>query len=359
MIDDDGIIYAASVGSSRLSAVYPNNGTVKWRFHANDWIYSSPAIDDNGVIYIGSHDDCLYAIYPNGTMKWKYRTYGELKSSPAIGDDGTIYVCSWDYYLYAINPNGSLRWKYDTGSWTETSPTIAQDGTIYVGNYIGRIFSINPNGGKNWHFDTGDSILSSPAVDKNGVIYVGSMDGYLYALNPDGTLKWKFLASDDGIQSSVAIAEDGTIYIAAYFKPSGGQGSYTYLYALEVIENEPPDKPTITGRLKGNPGKSYAYTFNAVDPDGDNVSYYIDWGDGTSDGWTDYYESGQDLNIAHTWNKINYFSIRCKAKDICGAEGNWTDLIIHIPRNRAVHNTLFLKFLEQFPLLERLLSFLF
>jgi outer membrane protein assembly factor BamB len=354
VIDDDGVIYAASVGSSRLCAVYPN-GTIKWKFHANDWIYSSPAIDTNEIIYIGSHDDCLYAIYPNGTMKWKYKTNGELKSSPAIGEDGTIYVCSWDYYLYAIYPNGTLRWKYDTGSWTETSPTIAQDGTIYVGNYVGRIFSIDPNGNKNWHYDTGDSIYSSPAVDKNGVIYVGSMDGYLYALNPDGTLKWKFLASDDGIQSSVAIAEDGTIYIAAYFKPSGGQGAYTYLYALEVIENQPPVKPTISGQTSGKVGQSYQYTFKSTDPDGDQIYYYIDWGDGDVVDWDGPHDSGVEVAFSHTWSTPGDYQITCKAKDPYEAKSDLGTLKVTMPRSRAVHNILFLKLLEQFPILRHLL----
>ncbi len=32
-------------------------------------------------------------------------TGGGVSSSPAIGEDGTIYVGSGDYYLYAINGN--------------------------------------------------------------------------------------------------------------------------------------------------------------------------------------------------------------------------------------------------------------
>lgn len=37
-----------------------------------------------------------------GTLKWRFKTGREVYSSPAIGQDGTIYVGSWDGNLYAI-----------------------------------------------------------------------------------------------------------------------------------------------------------------------------------------------------------------------------------------------------------------
>ena len=42
-----------------------------------------------------------------GRLKWKFKTKGDVESSPAVAQDGTIYVGSLDHYLYAINPNGS------------------------------------------------------------------------------------------------------------------------------------------------------------------------------------------------------------------------------------------------------------
>jgi len=51
---------------------------------------------------VGSYDDYLYAITPDGKLKWKFQTGYDISSSPAIGQDGTIYVGSSDRYLYAI-----------------------------------------------------------------------------------------------------------------------------------------------------------------------------------------------------------------------------------------------------------------
>lgn len=63
---------------------------------------SSPAIDVEGTVYIGSSDGKLYAINADGTLKWSFQTKGAIESSPAIGSDGTIYIGSNDNHLYAI-----------------------------------------------------------------------------------------------------------------------------------------------------------------------------------------------------------------------------------------------------------------
>ena len=44
-------------------------------------------------------------------------------------------------------------------------------------------------------------------------------------------------------------------------------------------DNHPPDKPMIDGPRMVGVGP-HDWTFKAIDPDGDNVSYEIDWGDG-------------------------------------------------------------------------------
>ena len=45
----------------------------------------------------------LHAIHPNGTLKWAYITGSYLRfSSPTIAADGTIYVGSHDNKLYAL-----------------------------------------------------------------------------------------------------------------------------------------------------------------------------------------------------------------------------------------------------------------
>jgi len=200
-----------------LIAVYlhaQTPGTLKWVFETNGIIDSSPAIGADGIIYIGSFDDNLYAINPDGTEKWVFETDGDVNSSPAIGADGTIYVGSFDDNLYAINPDGTEKWVFETGGNIFSSPAIGADGTIYVGSFDDNLYAINPDGTELWTFEIGSDILSSPAVDNFGTVYIGSWDNNLYAINPDGTQKWIF-QTGGWVNSSPAINTDGTIYIGS------------------------------------------------------------------------------------------------------------------------------------------------
>ena len=107
--------------------------------------------------------------------------------------------------------------------------------------------------------------------------------------------------------------------------------------AVTNIENNPPDAPEIYGPATGIVGLSYEFIFCTTDPDGDDVSYYIEWGDGTSTGWTLYLESGAYASFAYTWNKIDNYDIRCKAKDIHGSESDWSLRQIPIMKNKDIN----------------------
>jgi len=118
------------------------------------------------------------------------------------------------------------------------------------------------------------------------------------------------------------------------------------LTLVEPYSNNPPNKPTITGPTSGGAGTSYTYTFDSTDPDGDQVSYYVDWGDGTNTGWFGPYASGATQTKSHTWSSQRTYTIQAKAKDTNGAESGLSTLSVTMPRNRAV-NTPFLNLLQQ------------
>jgi len=351
VIDEDGIIYVASVNGKNICAVYPD-GTKKWDFKTGNLIYDSPALDEKGVLYIRSQDLYLYAIYKdNGTLKWKYKTDDWGGSAPTIGDDGIIYFGACDTYLYALYPNGTLKWRFSVG-WDAltSSPALDEDENIYFGCHAGYIFCLDSDGNEKWRYPTDEEVSAPVAIDKNGIVYVGSWGGTFYALNPDGTARWKF-KTGDYIMVSPAIGEDGTIYIASW------DG---YLYALEIIEidNEPPHKPTVDGPTRGIPRINYKFTAVATDPDGDNVSYFFDWGDDENSGWTGFVPSGTSIAKKYFWYHWDTYTVKVKAQDEYGADSQWTTLEVILPRNKSTYNSMFLWFLERFPILERLLNFL-
>ncbi len=192
----------------------------EWSFSTGNKIYSSPAIAQDGTIYIGSNDGYLYALDPNRTLIWPpFQTGGGIFSSPTIGDDGIIYVGSNDKNLYAIYPDGTQKWFYPTKDKVLSTPALDHNGIIYVGSNDGNLYAITSEKEEKWSVALGGWV-SSPIIGEDNTIYVGAgkvnlnypgqSTGRLYALEPDnGVIKWK---TEFNVSSRPAIGSDGTIY---------------------------------------------------------------------------------------------------------------------------------------------------
>ena len=278
-IADDGTIYIGA--ADKMCAVYPN-GTIKWQYKTGNAIRASPVIGQDGTIYVSSHDGYLYAFHPNnGTVKWKLKVAGGLScySSPAIDDNGIIYVGT-RYDFYAINPNGTVRWMHDGGGCYYGGPTIDYDGTIYAAGGE-RLWAFTPDGKEKWNIEIGD-YHSSPAITNNSMILIGGGDiGKIYLISPVGEKFSYWIFEGDReysfchIESSPAIWEDGTIYIGSWF---GDEESFDgYLHAIEVKEHA----PDLRIEMKGKFARLKVDFKNVGDVDASNIEWdiYIEyWG---------------------------------------------------------------------------------
>jgi len=121
-------------------------------------------------------------------------------------------------------------------------------------------------------------------------------------------------------------------------------------------DNAPPEIPIIDGPPNGNVGTSYEYGFTSTDPNGDDIAEYIvEWGDETGETITGPFASGTEATASHTWSEQGDYVITAKAKDVYGLVGPEGTLTVTMPRTRATYNSLFLQFLERFPILRHLL----
>jgi hypothetical protein len=124
--------------------------------------------------------------------------------------------------------------------------------------------------------------------------------------------------------------------------------------------NNAPNKPTIDGPVSGKPGEEYTYTSNAIDPDGDQIWYRRDWGDGQVEEWIGPYQSSEEVTVQHVWTDKGTYTIKMKVKDEWDAESDWATLRVSMPRNKPINIPL-INFLENhphmFPLLRQLLRF--
>lgn len=89
--------------------------------------------------------------------------------------------------------------------------------------------------------------------------------------------------------------------------------------------NQPPNTPSSpTGPGTGDPGVSYSFSATTTDPDGDQVAFKFDWGDGGESGWSSYVNSGGSASMSHSWSGQGTYQVTAKAKDINGAESGWS-----------------------------------
>jgi hypothetical protein len=97
-------------------------------------------------------------------------------------------------------------------------------------------------------------------------------------------------------------------------------------FITESQINNPPNLPnTPSGPSSGKISISYSFSTSTTDPDGDNIAYKFDWGDGNISNWTSYVSSGNIVNQLHSYSTKGTYYIKVKAKDINGAESLWSN----------------------------------
>jgi len=130
-------------------------------------------------------------------------------------------------------------------------------------------------------------------------------------------------------------------------------------------ENHPPKTPWLLGRKTGENGTVYRYTFWANDPDGDDLYYYLNWGDtywdGGAVGWIGPYKSGEKVTLEKNWTEKGNYTVRVKARDYYDTKSEWATLKVTMPvsYDLPIHwffEQLLQRFPHAFPILRFLLS---
>jgi hypothetical protein len=131
----------------------------------------------------------------------------------------------------------------------------------------------------------------------------------------------------------------------------------TYLATASRPANNPPGILKIDGPIEGNPDITYKYNFtDCVDPDGDDMTYHVDWGDGEVD--EGLLESGGSFTLSHKWSKKDDYTIKARLIDVYGAEGNWSTFDISIPRLKTSQYNLIISLLSRHAYIYPILKFL-
>jgi hypothetical protein len=97
-------------------------------------------------------------------------------------------------------------------------------------------------------------------------------------------------------------------------------------FTTEFQVNNSPNVPnTPSGPSNGVTDTSYSFSTSTTDPNGDNIAYKFDWGDGNISNWTSYLSSGNIVNQLHSYSTKGTYYLKVKAKDVNGAESLWSN----------------------------------
>ncbi len=216
--------------------------------------------------------------------------------------EGAVYVYHW---------NGS--------NWNEQAKLTASDGEEY--DWFGSSVSIED-----------DLILigSTRQENDNGAVYVYHWNGSNW--NEQAKLTASDGEENDWFGHSVSI-EDDFILIGASGDDDNGLDSGAAYVFRRALENLAPSTPVISGPVEGKRGVKYFFNISSDDQDGDQIRYFIDWGDSSENG-TGFFSSGETVSICHTWVNASNYTIRVKASDRMGMESSWQTLPITMPKMR-------------------------
>jgi hypothetical protein len=267
----------------------------------------------------------------DGTDSWWegdwYWTGGiiEAATNPDVkADDGNVYL--------AYEFDGGIRCLYsnDISSFTEVVITddgqfpaiTAVGGTTVICTYTrdGDLYaSISENGGETW-VETSSAINDEP----------GSVEEQHKCQHVSGgNVVW----TDNRVYPPLGIMFD----------------------TLGV--GEPPSAPEIDGVSSGKAGTAYTFKFTSTEPNGKQISYFIDWDDGDTSGYTPLQGSGTPYSESHVWDTAGTYTIRAKAKNEDGLVGPVSTHEIVIEKSKTIgFNPWFIQFLQQFPIFKFLLG---
>lgn len=189
----DGLVYVGGNDGYVYALDAKNPGPELWRTSTgaakdqqlkqqNTYYVSATPTSANGVVYVGSRDNLVYALDARtGAKLWSFPTNGEISYSSPVIANGVLYIGSNDKSLYALDARtGQLIWQYATGDQINGTPTLA-DGIVYVGSYDKYVHAVDATSGKLVRkYLAGGKVFAQPVV-ADGVLYVATTNGWALA----------------------------------------------------------------------------------------------------------------------------------------------------------------------------------
>jgi outer membrane protein assembly factor BamB len=217
-------------------------------YRPQEW--ATPAIDGDGVVYVGSSAARFEAIrVVDGRVLWSVATGGAVSSGTLLGPGtGAVYFGADDGRMYAVDAKtGHIKWRYATQGTINQVPALA-DGILLFTSSEGRIYAVDAaTGAWRWQYDReapeGFTIQGYAGVTTRGnIAYTGFSDGTLVALKTSsGDVVWTRSLSAGKSQfvdvDTTPVLLGDTLFAASYasgiYAISADTGSIAWHHTVE------------------------------------------------------------------------------------------------------------------------------
>jgi len=108
------------------------------------------------------------------------------------------------------------------------------------------------------------------------------------------------------------------------------QGCLLFGDPAQTIKTPHPSEAPSTPDAPDGPDewiRNIECTFTAVsiDPEGEQIYYLFDWGNGNYSDWLGPYPSGEIIDTTNSWPDLGDYDVRVKARDLWGVVSDWSE----------------------------------
>lgn len=329
----------SAAGSYQISAV-----AVDSRGRASE---SSPA--KQVVISGGNHPPSAPAVPTGSTSGYAWSSYAYTTSATDADNDLLGYTFDWG--------DGTTSEVKDvaSGGYASASHYWSAAGTYYLKAKA----SDGKGGESSWSGPlsvkiNANRLPAAPATPLGPVSgYIGVSYSYsASATDPDGdkvkyTFDW-----GDGTTSETALVKSGSKTSVSHIwsipgsyqvkaratDSKGGASSWSAALIVTIAANRPPAAPLPPSGINlGKIRTYYSFSTSSIDPEGDQVKYTFDWGDGTTS-QTALVNSGTSASSTHRWLMSGTYQVKAKATDSKGSSSAWSGALVVRMSSSAFNN---------------------
>ena len=185
----EDVIYCGA-DDSYVRALHTRNGTIAWKYKTGASVTSSCHVSKDETIVVGSHDTYLYAFHPNGTLRWRFKANDAIWSSPVSNSNGDlVFIASYAEFglnIHVIDmKTGKARWEYSEEGGFISSPALSPDESIVVFcSGYGKVLALDLwTGELVWSKQFQGTIESTPVFTKSNILFIATHDGEVAAID--------------------------------------------------------------------------------------------------------------------------------------------------------------------------------